>query len=79
MTQMHAPVAGQPWLSSGAQGGLPVTPVQQTGQQPPVTSPPDAVSASDGFSLLSMQFRIDAVAVFFQGIGLFDIIFSVIE
>ncbi|KAF7850345.1 hypothetical protein BT93_L5602 [Corymbia citriodora subsp. variegata] len=39
---MHAPVAGQPWLSSGARGALPATPIQQTGQQAPVTSPPDA-------------------------------------
>lgn len=56
MTQMHAPVAGQPWLSSGAHNALPVMPVQQTGQQAPFTSPPDAVSASDGFSFHSVQF-----------------------
>lgn len=45
---MHAPVAGQPWLASGARGALPAMPIQQTGQQAPVTSPPDAaVNASN--------------------------------
>ncbi|KAF3954921.1 hypothetical protein CMV_019793, partial [Castanea mollissima] len=39
MSQMPAPVvpaAGQPWMSSGGQSAAFATPVQQTGQQPPV-------------------------------------------
>lgn len=35
-SQMHAqfvPVGGQPWMSTGGQGGPIVTPVQQIGQQ----------------------------------------------
>ncbi|KAK9269905.1 hypothetical protein L1049_025478 [Liquidambar formosana] len=41
MSQMQAPavpVGGQPWLSSGSQGAVLVSPGQQTGHQPPVTS-----------------------------------------
>lgn len=34
VSQMHAPVGGQPWLSSGSQSGAIVTPVHQAGQQP---------------------------------------------
>lgn len=38
ISQMHAPVGGQPWLSSGSQSGALVTPVHQAGQQPSVTA-----------------------------------------
>lgn len=36
MSQMHAPVGGQPWLPSGSQSGALVTPIHQAGQQPSV-------------------------------------------
>ena len=38
ISQMHAPVGGQPWLSSGSQSGALVTPVHQAGQQPSVNA-----------------------------------------
>lgn len=47
MSQMHAPpvpVAGQPWMSSVNQSVGPVTPVQQAGQHPSVSSSTDSVS-----------------------------------
>uniref|UniRef100_A0A5B6YTK5 Putative pre-mRNA-processing protein 40A n=1 Tax=Davidia involucrata TaxID=16924 RepID=A0A5B6YTK5_DAVIN len=37
LSQMRAPVGGQPWLSSGSQGAPLVTPLRQTGQPPSVT------------------------------------------
>lgn len=48
-SQVHAPVApvaGQPWLSSGNQSVSLAIPIQQTGQQPPLISSADTVSAS---------------------------------
>uniref|UniRef100_A0A7N2N4N8 WW domain-containing protein n=1 Tax=Quercus lobata TaxID=97700 RepID=A0A7N2N4N8_QUELO len=45
MSQMPAPVvpvAGQPWMSSGSQSAAFATPVQQTGQQPPVIPSTDS-------------------------------------
>ncbi|KAL5780053.1 hypothetical protein ACOSQ2_010790 [Xanthoceras sorbifolium] len=44
MPQMHAPVAGQPWMSSANHGASLVTPVQQTGQQVPVPSSTDTAA-----------------------------------
>lgn len=42
--QMHAPVAGQSWVSPANHSAAPVTPVQQTGQQPSAASSTDTVS-----------------------------------
>jgi pre-mRNA-processing factor 40 len=47
MSQMPAPVvpvAGQPWMSSGSHSAPFGTPLQQTGQQPPVNPSMDSVS-----------------------------------
>ncbi|XP_021284433.1 pre-mRNA-processing protein 40A [Herrania umbratica] len=46
-TQVHAPAApvtGQPWLSSGNQSVSLATPIQQTGQQPPLLSSADTAA-----------------------------------
>ena len=47
--QMHAPVAGQSWMSSANHGASLAKPVQQTGQQVPLPSSMDTVSAFDAF------------------------------
>lgn len=47
MPQMHAPVAGQSWVSSANHSAPLVAPVQQSGQQP------SAVSSTDTVSILS--------------------------
>lgn len=47
VSQVHAPVApvaGQPWLSTGNQGVSVSTPTQQSGQQPPPTSYADTAA-----------------------------------
>ncbi|XP_044475954.1 pre-mRNA-processing protein 40A-like [Mangifera indica] len=42
--QMHAPVAGQSWVSPANHSAAPVTPVQQTGQQPSAASSTDTLA-----------------------------------
>ncbi|XWS21317.1 hypothetical protein CRYUN_Cryun30bG0045300 [Craigia yunnanensis] len=47
ISQVHAPVApvaGQPWLSTGNQSVSLATPIQQTGQQPPLISSADTAA-----------------------------------
>ncbi|KAG6699086.1 hypothetical protein I3842_08G052900 [Carya illinoinensis] len=61
MSQMHAPpvpVAGQPWMSSVNQSVGPVTPVQQAGQHPLVSSSTDsAVNAPSSSQQLSSDWQ----------------------
>ncbi|KAK9065674.1 hypothetical protein SSX86_015075 [Deinandra increscens subsp. villosa] len=49
VSQMHTPVAssgGQPWMSSGNQGPVPVPSVPQTGQQPSTAPPTNQASSA---------------------------------
>ncbi|GMI77379.1 pre-mRNA-processing protein 40A [Hibiscus trionum] len=59
ITQVHAsvaPVAGQPWLSTGNQSVSLATPIQHTSQQPPVSSV-DAVANVPSLTLQSSDWQ----------------------
>ncbi|XVE95059.1 hypothetical protein REPUB_Repub02eG0063900 [Reevesia pubescens] len=56
ISQAHAhvaPVAGQPWLSTGNQSVSLATPIQQTGQQPPLISSADTAANVPSLTLQS--------------------------
>lgn len=70
MSQMPAPVvpvAGQPWMSSGSQSAAFATPVQQTGQQPPV------IPSTDSVSVLHFLLAFLCVSLFY------DVLFKFLE